>query len=179
MRFSRVIVGMTAFGAVLQAQVAVAQSCLTERELTGLVTFALPSLMDSTIKTCRPHLAAGGFFAIQGPSLLTRYAAGKETAWPLAKGALMKLGTDKDAQTMDMVRNLPDNALQPFAEAMIAKMVAGKIKSDQCVAIERGARLLAPLPPENTAELITFIVSVVDKPKPGKKADLSLCPAKD
>jgi len=179
MRVSRIVLAIAALGAVFQSQVAAAQSCLTERELNGLVTFALPGLMDSTIRTCRPHLAPGGYFATQGPALLGRYAAGKDAAWPVARGALMKIGTDKDAQTMDMVRKLPDNALQPFAEAMIAEMVAGKVKADQCVAIERGARLLAPLPPENTAELITFIVSLVDKPKPGKKADLSLCPAKD
>lgn len=178
MRISRIIAALAAFGAVLQAQAA-AQACVTERELTSLVTFALPGLMDSTIKTCQPHLAANGFFATQGPTLLTRYAGGRNAAWPVAKAAMMKLGGDKDVQTMDMVRSLPDQALQPFAEAMIAQVVSKNIKSDQCVAIERGARLLAPLPPENTAELITFIVSIVDKPKPGKKADLSLCPPKD
>jgi hypothetical protein len=51
------------------------------------------------------------------------------------------------------------------------------------VCIERATRLLAPLPPENTAELVTFILVLADKPNvrgavgATKKSDLPICPA--
>jgi hypothetical protein len=70
---------------------------------------------------------------------------------------------------------LPDSALQPFAEGMVAQLVQDGIKPGQCVAIERATRLLAPLPPENTSELISFVITLADKPKPGKKASLPIC----
>lgn len=75
----------------------------------------------------------------------------------------------------EMMQNLPDNAVQPFVEAMVSELVSSEIKADQCTAIERGVRILAPLPPENTAELVTFILTVADKPKPGKASSFPIC----
>jgi hypothetical protein len=109
---------------VLQSQAALAQNCLTEREVTGLVTFALPTVMNSAITTCQPQLSPNGYFATQGRSLVARYAAGKAAAWPTAKAALFKLGGDKgDAQTRDLLAKMPDEALQPFAEGMVGQLV--------------------------------------------------------
>lgn len=176
-RMSTRIAGLAALSAVASAQAAAAQDCLTQPELTGIVTFALPVVMDGAMKACRPALSPQGYFATQGPALVQRYAARKQEAWPTAKAAILKIGDARDAKMKDMVANLPDSALQPFAEGMVAQMVTEGIKPDQCVAIERATRLLSPLPPENTAELLTFIVGIADRPKAGKKATLNLCPA--
>jgi hypothetical protein len=138
--------------------------------------------MDSTMKTCRPQLSPQGYFATQGPSLVQRYAARKSTAWPEARAALVKLGGN-DAKLKDIVANLSDEALQPFAEGMVSAVVTKGIKPGQCKAIERATRLLSPLPPENTAELVTFVLVMADKPKvrgavgASKKSDLPICPA--
>lgn len=167
----------TVIAGICVAPVVRAQECLTQVELTGMVTYALPVVMDGAMKACRPTLSPAGYFATQGPSLLQRYAARKQQAWPVAKTAILKIGDQKDASMKQMIANLPDSALQPFAEGMVAQMVTEGIKPDQCVAIERATRLLSPLPPENTAELLTFIVGLADKPKPGKKSALPLCPA--
>ena len=176
------------FGAALTsmgvADVAAAQepACLSEREVTSLVTYALPVVMDSTMKTCRPQLSPQGYFAMQGPGLVQRYAARKGAAWPDAKAALIKLG-GSDAKMKDVVASLTDEALQPFAEGIVSAMVTKGIKPGQCRAIERGVRLLSPLPPENTAELVTFVLVLADKPKvrgavgASKKSDLPICPA--
>lgn len=162
------------------ADVASAQApaCLSEREVTSLVTYALPVVMTSTMKTCGPQLSPQGYFATQGSSLVQRYTARKSAVWPEAKAALIKLGGNDD-KMKDVVANLSDEALQPFAEGIVSAMVAKGIKPGQCKAIERGVRLLSPLPPENTAELVTFILVLADRPKAGsaKKSDLPICPA--
>lgn len=166
------------------AEVAAAQepACLSEREVTSLVTYALPVVMDSTMKACRPELSQQGFFATQGSSLVQRYAARKNAAWPEARAALVKLGGNDD-KLKDIVANLSDEALQPFAEGMVSAVVTKGIKPGQCKAIERATRLLSPLPPENTAELVTFILVMADKPKvrgavgASKKSELPICPA--
>ncbi|WP_157083187.1 hypothetical protein [Novosphingobium lentum] len=176
MRIPRTVLVAGAIAALVQTQAAQAAACLTETELTGMAAYAMPSVLDGAMASCKPHLAANGYFATQGPALVARYAARKDAAWPAAKAAFLKIGSAKDAKMTDTVKALPDNALQPFVEAMVAQMVGSGIKPDQCQAIERASRILAPLPPENTAELVAFIVAVADKPKPGKTADIPLCP---
>lgn len=180
MSLIRNMVWSAALASLGAAEVAAAQepACLSEREVTSLVTYALPVVMDFTMKACRPQLSPQGFFATQGSSLVQRYAARKTAAWPEARAALVKLGGNDD-KLKDIVSNLSDEALQPFAEGMVSAMVTKGIKPGQCKAIERATRLLSPLPLENTAELVTFILVVADKPKPGstKKSDLPICPA--
>ena len=178
----KLVVGAAALSLGM-AEIAAAQepACLSEREVTSLVTYALPVVMDSAMKTCRPTLSPQGYFATQGSGLVQRYAARKGAAWPDAKAALFKLGGN-DAKMKDLVASLSDEALQPFAEGLVAAMVTKGIKPGQCKAIERATRLLAPLPPENTAELVTFILVLADKPKvrgavgASKKSDLPICP---
>ncbi len=154
-----------------------AEGCLSEGEVGALVGYALPSVLDGAMKACRPHLASNGFFATRGGEFVTRYAARKNTNWPVAKTAFFKLGGTKADKMGETIKALPDSALQPFVEAMVSEMVGGEIKPDQCTAIERGVRLLSPLPPENTAELITFVVVLADKPKNGKPSSLPICKA--
>lgn len=184
MSLVRSIVWTAALAALGTTEVAAAQdpACLSEREVTSLVTYALPVVMNSTMKTCSPQLSPQGYFATQGSGLVQRYAARKSAAWPEAKAALIKLGGNDD-KMKDIVANLSDEALQPFAEGIVSAMVTKGIKPGQCKAIERGVRLLSPLPPENTAELVTFILVLADKPKvrgavgASKKSDLPICPA--
>ncbi|WP_421847044.1 hypothetical protein [Novosphingobium sp.] len=180
MSLMRNVIWGAALASLGMAEVAVAQepACLTEHEVTSLVTYALPVVMDGAMKTCRPQLSPQGYFATQGSSLVQRYAALKGAAWPEARAAMLKLGGN-DAKLKDVVSNLSDEALQPFAEGLVSAVVTKGIKPDQCKAIERATRLLSPLPPENTAELVTFILVVADKPKAGsaKKSDLPICPA--
>ena len=176
---SRILFGALAGAALMQAQMAQAATasapCLSESEVTALVGYALPSVIDGTMKSCKPHLSANGYFATRGSEFLNRYSARKDQNWPMAKSAFLKLGSSKDTKMAEMMQNLPDNAVQPFVEAMVSELVSGEIKADQCTAIERGVRILAPLPPENTAELVTFILTVADKPKPVKASSFPIC----
>lgn len=177
-RFRRLIF-LGASLALTQAQVAQAADCLSEPEVNGLISFALPSVLDGTIKACKPHLAADGYFATRCGEFVARYAARKDSNWPIAKAAFLKLGTSGDAKLANTMKALPDNALQPFVEAMASEMVGSEIKASQCTAIERGVRILSPLPPENTAELLTFVVvlsSAAGKgAKPAKASSLPIC----
>jgi len=154
-----------------------AEGCLSEADVSGLVGYALPSVIDGAMKACKPHLSTTGFFATRGSAFAGQYAARKDANWPVAKDAFLKLGGTKDASLNATLKALPDSALQPFVEAMVSEMVGGEIKPGQCTAIERGVRILSPLPAENTAELITFVVVIADKPKNGKPSSLPICKA--
>ena len=163
------------------AQAAAPAACLETADVNAMVAYALPSVMDSAMTYCAPHLAPQGYFARQGQDLVGRYAQAKPAAWPRAKAALIKLAqTDKDP-TMSQMTRLPDKALQPFADGMLGQMVTEALKPENCAPLEQMTRLLAPLPPENTAGLFTFIIRMVETPsrKPGvqpRKSGLPLCP---
>jgi hypothetical protein len=71
---------------------------------------------------------------------------------------------------------MPDSTLQPFVEGMIGGLVGSKLKPGQCVLAETMIRLLAPLPPGNTAELLSTIAALAaDKPNKGVPGPLAVC----
>lgn len=181
MRLSRSSFVAGAVFALVQAQVAHAQAnaagCLNETEVNALVGYALPSVIEGTMAACKPHLASTGFFATRGSEFAGRYASRRMANWPGAKTAFLKLGTAKDASLNKTLSALPDSALQPFVDGMVSELVGGEIKPGQCTAIERGVRILSPLPAENTAELISFVLVLADKPKSGKTPALPICKA--
>ncbi|MDE2561850.1 MAG: hypothetical protein KGL48_06325 [Sphingomonadales bacterium] len=176
MRPARSILALLAAAALLQSQAAVAQGqCLTEAEVTGMAAFSLPSALEGVMKRCQPSLSPRGFFATNGPAMVQRYGVGKDAAWPAAKAAFLKLGADRNDQTMRQVSRLSDEALKPFVEGMVEQMVGDQIKPSSCVAIEQVSSLLEPLPARNTSQLIGFIVTLVESGKPDGKSRMPIC----
>lgn len=157
----------------VQAAATAAPSCLTAREFTALSTYALPSVISGTARVCAPVLPAQGYLPQHGTELAQRYAAGKARAWPEAKVAFIKMSTASSPDTAQLFLSMPDDSLQQIADAAMAGVVSGKIKPDSCAMIDRVVGLLAPLPAENTAELIAVLVglgSKADQPRLGKFA---------
>ena len=53
-----------------------------------------------------------------------------------------------------------DAELRPFVNSLIGNLVAQEIKTDDCLAVERGLEILDPLPADNVAQLIGFLVEM-------------------
>ena len=62
-----------------------------------------------------------------------------------------------------MLAEMPDDALKPFVTALLQQMVATEIKPAQCVDVERGLELIDPLPADNIAGLIGFMVEMAER----------------
>lgn len=72
---------LTAIGTSQAAAAAPAPApCLDRQELTAIVTYALPSAMDSAMTFCRPHLSPQGYLAREGRGLVQRYTVAKPAA---------------------------------------------------------------------------------------------------
>lgn len=127
------------------------------------VRYSLPHLLSGVRASCAPKLSSQGYLATQGDALLQRFSQGSEEAWPAAKGALMELGAKEEKGMSQMLGQMPDSALKPFVDAMISTMVATKLKPENCPDIERGLELLAPLPPENIAGLVGFVIEMAER----------------
>ena len=182
----RMLAACAALLALTASEAASAQkaACFSERDVNSLISFALPVVIESTMKACQSHLSAQGYFATQGDGLVQRYAARKGPAWPAAKSTLLRIGA-KDEKLKGLISGLSDQALQPFAEGMIGQAIAKEIKPQICPTVERMTRLLSPLPPENTVEFLSFTVMLAARAeqrsrlKAGKPAstDFPICPA--
>jgi len=151
--------------------------CLTAGEFTSLAGYALPSVIGGTVQRCSTALPADAFLKRSGGELAQRYAANKAGNWPEAKAVFFKLGGTGNAEAANAMRTLPDTTLQLMLDGLIEGMVAQNLPSDRCGAVDRVVRLLSPLPPENTAELIALAAGLGAKSGKAKVGAFSLCPA--
>lgn len=151
--------------------------CLTAPEFSALSSYALPSVITGTAERCAATLPANAWLKRNGSQLAARYGAGKAAAWPAAKAAFFKFSAGSaNPDATNMLRSLPDTSLQPMLDALIAGMVGQQVPTERCGAINRLVQLLAPLPPENTAELIALAAGLGAKSGRAKLGNFSLCP---
>jgi len=175
--------GLVALGSATVARAA-EDVCLTPGELDATFAYALPTVIESAAQACRPVLPRDGFLATDGAGLAARYRVGQAAAWPVAKAAALKIGLGAASGHRGggggglgkFAALLPDSALQGFASGFVGQFVVETIRPIDCPEIEQALRLMAPLPPENTAGLITLVVRRIERPRPGQKPRLPLCP---
>jgi len=152
--------------------------CLTAAEFTAVSSYALPSIITGTTERCAGALPADAWLRRNGTQLSTRYAEAKPAAWPAAKAAFLKLGgSATNAEATNLLKSLPDASLQPMFDTVIAGMIGQQLPTERCGMVDRVVRLLAPLPPENTAELIAVLVGIGAKSGRAKVGSFSICPA--
>ncbi|HVR89648.1 MAG TPA: hypothetical protein VHG29_00960 [Novosphingobium sp.] len=158
------------------AQAAQEAPCLTPAEFTALSSYALPSLITGAAERCTAVLPGNAYLTRSGAQLAQRYAARKSAAWPGAKAAFLKV-SGGNAEVSQLFTAMPDEALQPMVDGLISGMIGQKLPTERCGSIDRLASLLAPLPPENTAELIGLAVGLGSKSGKGKVGQFSICAA--
>lgn len=139
--------------------------CLTKSEFSDLAGYALPSVIGGASDRCKPTLGPDAFLETEGPDLIQRYQGRKAETWPAAKSAFLKLSAKTDSKANHLLSSLPDKTLQDMLDLMLEGLVSQEIPTKTCATIDDVARLLAPLPPENTADLLTLVVDLAGKPK--------------
>lgn len=151
--------------------------CLTSAEFTSLASYTLPSIITGTAQRCGPTLGPGAFLRSEGKGLAARYAGQKAKSWPGARAAFLKLSSSDTSDTGKMFRDMADAPLKNILDAMMEGMVSQQIPVERCGTIDRFVRLLAPLPPENTAELIALAVGLGAKGSKPHVGKLNICEA--
>ena len=151
--------------------------CLTPKEATAVAAYAMPSAITGTVQRCTPALGKQSWLALNGDALSKRYGERKVAVWPDAKGALLKMAsTSKDAMA-ETIKSLPDQTIQQLADSMIVAAVADKVQVGRCQVIDRFLSLIAPLPAENTAELVALTLGLVSQGESPKLGKFALCKA--
>jgi hypothetical protein len=151
--------------------------CLTAREFASLAGYTLPSIITGTTQRCASTLSPDAYLRRSGGDLSTRYAARKASDWPGAKSAFLKLSASGNADANKLIGGMPDASLQQMLDGMMAGMIGQQIPLERCGTIDNLIRLLAPLPPQNTAELIAVAVGLTSKSGRTKVGPINLCQA--
>ena len=134
------------------------RTCITRDQFRNAALFVLPDVIEGIGEVCRPALGATGNLTSEGPALIARYRALQPQAWVSARGALALIPNVPAA-----MRNLPDDALKPFVAGMAKQMIKQAVKPADCSNWDQAVHLLAPLPPENMAGLITVLAEAFDR----------------
>lgn len=148
--------------------------CLQPAEFAAFSAYALPSAIRGAQLRCDPVLGKAAFLATGGDKLAARYDAGKAAAWPTAKAAFLKIGSDR--QTAELFRTLPDQNLQPLVDSLITGMVVQQLPADRCAALDRLLMLLSPLPPSSTSEIVTIVFDLAGRDGRAKIGKFAVCP---
>jgi len=151
------------------------QQCLTPAEASSLAAYALPAAITGTTKRCAPSLSSTAFLPRGGTELANRYAARKTQNWPAAKAAFFKIGGGSKDESSALLKTLPDPSLQQMLDAIIEGMVAQEIPLAKCGEIDRVVGLLAPLPAQNTADLIALVFGLTSKSGKAPTDKFAIC----
>lgn len=171
---------LTALLALLPGTQVLAQAeapCMSERDVAALTAYGMPSVIGGVTRTCAKTLPPESWLSKNGQAMAAHYSAQKAKAWPAAKGAFMRLSAATNPEAVALFGTMPDETLMPVADAALAGIVSTKIKPQSCPAVDRALALLAPLPPENTAELIALAVGLTARAGEPRIGKLPLCKA--
>lgn len=159
------------------AAAADAPPCLTPKEATAVAAYAMPGAITGTVQRCTPTLGKQSWLALNGDALSKRYADRKAAVWPDAKAALIKMASTSQDSMVETLKGLPDQTIQQIADPMIIAAVADKVQPNRCQVIDRFLSLIAPLPPESTAELVALTLGLVSQGGAPKIGKFALCKA--
>ena len=134
---------------------------MTQAEVSSLVVYGLPQAIEASRVSCSAQLAPDGFLATRGSALASRYSTAKDAAWPKAKAGLIKLANITNARDIATLAGLPDDTVRPLIDALIQQKVAEAIQPGTCGDVERLARVLAPLDPQQLGALSGVLASLV------------------
>lgn len=172
---TRLLAPALALTALATSQTALAQgqACVAPADLSDAVVYAMPIAYDAARTACANRLTRDGYMATGAEAYISQFRAGQDKAWPGALRMLQTFMANDAAQDgespMDMgamLKEMPQEALRPFVDALVGQMIAAEIKGDTCGKIERGLELISPLPTENIGGLIAFLAELTDMKNP-------------
>lgn len=172
---SALTLGMVALSlpAAAIAQTAAPKPCVTVAEAKGLVSFALPDLIQTVSKSCAPSLGGNAYLTRNSADIISRYRAVGEANWPIAKAAIIKIAGEDGK----MMSALPDEATKALIGAGISSELSKAVKPGSCQMISETMEQLAPLPAANVGNLVGIILgAVANSKKNGTNSKLNICP---
>ncbi len=169
-RFHRLAGAALGLIALSQPYTAFAQTCVPQDDVSDAIIYSMPLIVQAVEGRCSATLPADNYLALKGGELKAKFAAHQNAAWPAALRVLGQLAGGDDPEVAQLMLSLPAEAVRPFVDAILVEKIGAEIKVKDCSRIERGMQLLEPLPPTETAKLVTFLAAIA------KAKVIEICP---
>ena len=143
-----------------------AKPCVSRAELVAAFLYLLPKAIPAVTDKCRPHLPDSAWLLTEGQTYAERLAAKRAEHWP---GTLRMFEKVSDGP---LPPEISDESIRSLTDDVLRAKLMPEIKPKDCGTIDEAARLVAPLPPENLAELVGLIAE-----RSIKKGNPPICPA--
>lgn len=151
--------------------------CLAPAEFSALVAYGMPGALAGTVDRCGKTLPADAFLRGDGArGMIARYDAARPAQWARAKAAFLKLGNGGNGSASDamgLLGAMPDATLQKLTDTFVAGLVVSQLPVERCPVVDRMLSILAPLPPETTAQAVSLAMGIgarAGQPRLGKVA---------
>lgn len=161
---------LTAASLTASAAAATKETCVSEAEGAAIMATLMPDLINGLGDKCVAHLPANAYLVQNGKALAARYKILADQRWPTAKIAFSRMTGD-----VAMAEKLPDEFFRPMLGSMIGSELVKDVTPQDCGGANRIVENLAPLPPENVANLVGAILALADKD--GSNKGFELCKA--
>ncbi len=135
-------------------------SQLAEEDLSALIRFTLPSAFGQVQTACRAHLPSDSYMYQNAPILAQRFQSAAQGSAAGAVRVLTPLAAagELDADMAGLFSRMPPEVVAPFISELISARLAPEITPETCTPINRTLELLDPLPAENMADLVSYLV---------------------
>ena len=150
--------------------------CLTTGEFSALIGYGMPAALGGTVDRCAKTLPADAFLrSDDAKAMIARYTAAKSTQWPRAKAAVLKMGNGSKSDAFGLLGAMPDPVLQTLADTFVAGLVASQLPIERCPVVNRMLSLLAPLPPETTAQAVGLAIGIGARAGQSRIGKVAIC----
>ena len=160
----------TALSLTASAAAATKEECVTEAEGAAIMASLMPDLINGISDKCVAHLPANAYLVQNGKALAARYKMLADQRWPTAKLAFGRMTGEPE-----MADKLPDEFFRPMLGSMVGAELVKGVTPQDCGGANRIVENLAPLPPENVANLVGAILVLAEKD--GRSKGFPICKA--
>lgn len=147
--------------------------CIEQDQAAALVTFALPSLVQGLAQRCGPELPRNSYLLANSTALADRYRPDAAAAWPTARAAIAGIFTQFLGQ--DMPPEMNGDLVRQLAEPLLGNLLAKRISTADCVAVDSAISAAAVLPGRNIGRLAVVAITLADKKDKGIAGVLHIC----
>jgi len=147
--------------------------CIQQDQAAALVTFALPSLVQGLAQHCGPELPRNSYLLGNATALADRYRPDAAAAWPTARAAIAGIFSQFLGQ--DMPPEMNSDLVRQLAEPLLGNLLAKRISTTDCVAVDSAISAAAVLPGRNVGRLAVVAITLADRKDKGIAGVLHIC----
>ena len=162
----RIAAALLAAATLSAGPAAQAADCVSRTESQAVTAYLMPDIVRQVGAVCAPALGPDAFLTREADGLAQTLSPLAERRWPIAKRALERhLGTA-----------LPDRGIVlDLGRAALVEGIVRDLDGPTCATLDRLVVELAPLPPENLANIAALALEVGLDSDP--TAAVRVCPA--